>query len=321
MSEQYTYAVARVRSLETSLFSDGVIEQLINCKDERQATALLEERGWGDSQTENAEAILKREEEKIWETIRELHIDMDKFDVLSYPKWFHNLKAAIKAVGSNQEDWQYFYEDGSFGRETMLQVIKDKDYESLPAFMKEAAAQANETFLRTKDGQLCDIIIDKAALDAIYQCGQEAKEEIIGIYAETTVAVADIKIAVRSQMTKKSAGFLRRSIAHCDSLDVERLIRGAQMSKEAIIEYLSETIYKEGAQALRESASAFECWCDNQMMEILAPQKYNPFTIGPIFAYVIARENEIKTVRIILSGIRNGLLENEMRERVRRMYV
>lgn len=322
MSEQYTYAVARVRSMENSLFSDSVIEQLINCKDEGQAIAFLEEKGWGElANSSNEEDILKSEEEKTWATVKELGVPMEKFDVLSYPKWFHNVKAAIKANGTDQPNWQYFYEEIPLTKDKVMQIIKEKDYASLPEFMREAAREANETFLHTKDGQLCDIILDKATLDAIYQCGKESKEEIIETYAETTVAVANIKIAVRSQMTKKPLSFVKRSLAHCDTLNIDRLAKATQINEAAIIEYLEETIYKDGADALKESPSVFECWCDNQLIKILAPQKYNPFTIGPVFAYVIARENEIKTVRIILSGIRNQLPEEEIRERVRKMYV
>ena len=32
MSEQYTYAVARIRALEVFLFSDSTIEQLMACQ-------------------------------------------------------------------------------------------------------------------------------------------------------------------------------------------------------------------------------------------------------------------------------------------------
>ena len=70
MSEQYTYAVARIRALEVSLFSNAVIDQLIACQDYGQCLQFLEERGWGDSETSgNAEAILTREEEKISQSI------------------------------------------------------------------------------------------------------------------------------------------------------------------------------------------------------------------------------------------------------------
>ena len=40
-----------------------------------------------------------------------------------------------------------------------------------------------------------------------------------------------------------------------------------------------------------------------------------------VIAYVIARQNEIKTVRIILSGKQNELPDDSIRERVRKMYV
>ena len=42
MSEQYTYAVARIRALEVSLFSDSTIEQLIACQNYDQALQFLE---------------------------------------------------------------------------------------------------------------------------------------------------------------------------------------------------------------------------------------------------------------------------------------
>ena len=45
MSEQYTYAVARIRALEVSLFSDSTIEQLIACQNYDQALQFLEELG------------------------------------------------------------------------------------------------------------------------------------------------------------------------------------------------------------------------------------------------------------------------------------
>lgn len=63
MSEQYTYAVARIRSKEVSLFSQATIEQLVAAKSHEQCIQLLLEKGWGDSDSsiEDAEAILSRE--------------------------------------------------------------------------------------------------------------------------------------------------------------------------------------------------------------------------------------------------------------------
>ena len=322
MSEMYTYAVARIRALEVSLFSNAVIEQLIACQSYEQCIQFLAERGWGDNDTSaDAERMLKREEEKIWQVMKELSIDMKKFDVLSYPKLFHNLKAAIKEVCTEDTGRDIYYEDAAVPGKEMLEIIREKDFGRLPGIMSSVAAEAYDTLLHTRDGQLCDIMIDRAALDAIYKAGLEAEDKIIRDYAESAVAVADIKIAVRSQKTAKTIEFMKRAMAECKSISVDQLSRAALNGPEAIRDYLAGTEYAGGAEALAESPSAFERWCDNRIIQTISPQKYESFTIGPVVAYVLARQNEIKTVRIILSGKRSELPDDSIRERVREMYV
>ena len=246
---------------------------------------------------------------------------MENFDVLTYPKLFHNLKAAIKEVCTEEKNRHIFYEDVPIPGSAMMEIIKEKDFGRLPSNMQHAAEEAYESLLHTRDGQLCDVIIDKAALEAIYAAGKEAKADIIRDYAESTVGVADIKIAVRSQKTAKSIDFMKRAMAECDSINVDQLSKAALAGMDTIREYLLGTAYAQGAEALADSPSAFERWCDNRIIQTISPQKYNAFTIGPVIAYVIARQNEIKTVRIILSGKLNDLPDDSIRERVREMYV
>lgn len=232
---QYTYAVARIRAKEVSLFSQATIEQLLACKDEKQCLQFLVEKGWGEADTPmEAEAILTREKEKTWELMRELVKDMSVFDVLTYPDLFHNLKAAIKEIATEEKNPNIFYKDTAVSGEEMMEIISAKDFSRLPENMREAAKEAYETLLHTRDGQLCDIIIDRAALDAIYQAGKESKDEIIRDYAESTVAVADIKIAVRSQKTAKTMDFMKKAMAECDSVSVELLARAALSGMDAI---------------------------------------------------------------------------------------
>ena len=318
---QYTYAVARIRAMEVSLFTQATIEQLLACKSGQQCLQFLSERGWGNAEIPmDTEAILTCEREKMWEEMRGLVDDISVFDVLTYQDLFHNLKAAIKASVRDSYPDQIFIQDTAISGEEMIEIIKAKEFSELPDNMAEAAKEAYETLLHTGDGQLCDIMIDQAALKAIYAAGKESKEDIIREYAESTVAVANIKIAVRSQKTAKSIDFMEKAMADCDSLDITALAQAAIQGEEAIQGYLEKTVYVEGAQALATSPSAFECWCDNRIIQTIRPQIYNPFTIGPLAAYILARENEIKTVRIILSGKVNDMTEESIRERVREMY-
>ncbi|HHU48956.1 MAG TPA: V-type ATPase subunit, partial [Clostridiales bacterium] len=97
--------------------------------------------------------------------------------------------------------------------------------------------------------------------------------------------------------------------------------RAAASGLEDIYEYLKHTEYWEGVNELEQSLSLFERWCDDRLIQRIQPQKYNPFSIGPLAAYLLARDNEIRTVRIILLGKLNQLSNQSIRERLRIMYV
>lgn len=324
MSEtKYTYAVARIRALETALFSSAMIEQLMALKTYESCLQFLSEKGWGDVDTPlEAEAILSKEHEKAWSVVKDLLKGDEKvLNVLSFQNLYHNLKAAIKESMTSDSHGNIYFDDCAINGKEMARIVAERDWSSLPQHMRTAAAEAQETFLHTRDGQLCDAIVDRAALEAIYSEGKNAHDAIIRDYAESTVAIADIKIAVRSRLTAKSLEFMKRAMASCGSLSVDRLCAATLSGMDAICEYLEGTSYAGGAEALKESSSAFERWCDNQLIETIKPQKYNPFSAGPLVAYLLARENEIKTVRIILTAKFNELPEERIRERIREMYV
>ena len=308
----YVYAVARIRVLEKSLLSDSFIEQLVNTADVAAIKRLLTEKGW--------EEDLSLEEEKIRETVSSLGASPDTFDILNLPESYHNLKAGIKDAASERRHTGAYYEGVEPSADRIEKILDEKNWAALPEHMRKAAEETYEVFLHTLDGQLCDVMIDKACLEAVRSLGKASKEEVIRDYAETTVAVSDIKIAARCALTKKPKDFVKRAIAPCDTLDTDRLINAACESPEKLMEYLALTPYKEAGEALGASFSEFERWCDNAMIGAMKPQKVNPFSVGPLFAYVIGRRNEIKTVRIILTGKENGLSNEAIRERVRQMY-
>ena len=323
MSElNYAYAVARIRVLEKSLLSDSDIEQMTTLPDEAAVIAYLKEKGWGeDGKNESAEELLLAENAKVRQILQELKLDPEVMEVFTYQDIYHNLKAAVKEVCTQDTHPGVFVDSPDFGGERMVQIVRDKEWNALPEHMREAAAEAYETLLHTRDGQLCDIIIDKAALNAIAEAGKDAKEEVIRDYASRFVAVADIRIAARASAVGKTRDFLNRALAPSGEVGAEQLAQAASAGREAVIEYLRTTKFAEAADALDESPSSFERWCDNAIIESLMPQKYNPFSGGPVIAYYLARENEIRMARILLTAKANELPEDAIRMRARKMYV
>ena len=318
---QYVYAVARIRSKELSLLTASFIEQLLGAKSYDECIQLLEEKGWGGDEAEDAASLLALEQQKTWQLIGELTGDLSAFDVFLYANDYHNLKAAIKEARMNTEFPGIYIGQGTVDVKRIREAVRTREFADLPEAMRAPAREAYDVLLQTGDGQLCDIIIDRAALMAIYGAAKASGNDCLKLYGELTVAAADIKTAVRAARTGKSKSFLERALAPCDTLDVGRLAQAAVEGLEAIASYLELTPYGEAVEELNHSPSAFERWCDNLLIRRIHPQRFNPFGIGPLAAYILARENEIKTVRIVLSGKLNHLPEESIRERVREMYV
>jgi len=321
LAEQYTYAVARIRAKETSLLSMQDLEQVLAAKTEKEAALILADKGFDGSGTYTTpEALLTEEMDKTKKLIEELVGDVSVFDVFLYADDFHNLKAAVKtAIGSERDG--IFASGGSVDVDTIKEAVKLRDFSILPEMMRDAAEEALDVLMKTGDGQKADIIIDKACLNAIKKAGSKADNEMIKNYAELTVALSDIKIAARGAVMKKSEGFIKSALAECETVDISSLSKAASEGEEELFEYLMHTSYGGAAEALKISFSEFEKWCDNIIMTEIKKQKSNPFTIAPVAAYYLAREIEIKAVRIVLSGVINKLNDNSVRERLRDLYV
>ena len=129
------------------------------------------------------------------------------------------------------------------------------------------------------------------------------------------------KIAVRCRLTNKNRDFMLKALPNTNILNREELANAAEDSLEEIYSYISKTPLEGSIDALKTSLSSFEKWCDNYIIEKLKEQKYEHMKIGPIVAYIVARENEIKAVRLILSGKLNNIDNAIIEERLRDMYV
>src|SRR5699024_10933135 len=112
----------------------------------------------------------------------------------SCPRLYHNLKAAVKAACTGRKNLNIFYDGCPVTGEEMMQIVENKEFSRLPGNMSRTAQEALDILLHTGDGQLCDICVDKAALEAVMEAGKRSGERIIEEYADTTVAIADIKI-------------------------------------------------------------------------------------------------------------------------------
>jgi Archaeal/vacuolar-type H+-ATPase subunit C len=317
----YIYAVACIRTKEKSLLKDSDIQTISGLSTEGAVITYLIERGWGNNDTKDAEKLLAVEETKTAEVLGELGVGENIIDILMFREYFHNLKTAVKQVCTDDaDDPRAFYESSRFNGEKLKTIIRDNAFQELPSYMSKAAETAKDVMLTARDGQRCDSIVDRACLEAMISEAHKTRDSFLIDYAESKVATADIKIAVRGCSTKKSYDFILEALCPCKAFDVKKLAKAAASGKEELLGFLSHTEYSEAAEAINESFSSFEKWCDDVMIKKIMSQKTNIQSVGPVVAYYLARQNEIRMVRIILTAKANGFPDRIISERVRKMY-
>ncbi|MCF0141807.1 MAG: V-type ATPase subunit [Parasporobacterium sp.] len=319
----FTSAVAQIRAKENTLLNNQALNSLMTCTTLEECIQFLLDKGWGPTAHNTPEELITEEREKMWALIRSLCDDkqMHNFDIFRLGTDFHNLKAAIKESYVQKQMPNVYINDGTIPVEKIRKCAQDNDFSALPISMMKCAEEARELLFHTGDSQSCDCIIDRAALLAIVKAGKDSGNALIRDYAELKCAAADINIAIRACKANKDVDFLQRAFAECDSISVQKLILATRNGLDAVYEYLEGTTYADAIEAIKKSPASFDIWCDNRMMKLIKPQKYNAFTISPLCSYVLAKENELKSVKIILSGKANSLAEEKVRERIRDSYV
>lgn len=312
---------------EQGLLSAQDLEQLISANTVNEAFRYLSDKGWGspDLPPSDPDALLLYETDRTWGLIAELMDDMEPFNVFLIANDYHNLKAAIKLAFTANEDpaenARYFLQYGTVELESIVKAAKEHDFSALPKEMADAGRAAYETLAQTGIGQNSDMIIDCAALVAMHSAGQKAESQLLRKYTQLAVDGANIKAAIRCAFMGKSQEFVQRAIAPTGTLETQKLALAAAGGTQAVYAYLKTTQYAGAVDALENSMAEFERWCDNQLIQLIKPQRNNYFSIEPLAAFILGRENEIKMVRLILSAKTNHLNSDVLRERLRETYV
>lgn len=309
-STEYASAVAAVRAMECSLLTHGDIEQLIGASSVTELNAMLE-----------SKKVEHTSLDAVWEMLRSYAPESEELKILLYRNDFHNLKAALKAMISGKNGADYFIFPSNFDPGLITDALVKKDYGELPEYIGTAVEEAYDLLTKTLDGQLSDSFIDAAALKAIQSAAEKLGSDFMRKYAELTTVCADIKTAYRCSLMGKSRQFTEAALCGSTALEKDVLIRASLEGTEALLSFLESTDYSEAADKLKESPAQFEKWCDDLLMELAETARSNAFGYEPLAAYYIAKEAEIKNIRIIKVCRECGSDRGTVTERMRRLYV
>jgi len=322
---EYAYAVAYTHTLENRMLKKAAYEVLLNASSFEEALRVLSDKGYGGNakteQSPNAETLLKEELAYAWNEVRNACPKDAPFEILLYQNDFHNLKAILKAVFSGTGYKDLILEPYTISPDVIYSAVAEGKPESLTGIFKNPATEAYHILACEGDGQLAEIRLDKALFSAVSEAANQTKNGFLINWVDLNIAVMDMKIALRGAYSDKSKDFLRDSMLESKRINADCLADAAVKDVSAMLQIFTRSGFEEAAKAAKESAGAFDKWCDNELIRYLQSARYKTFGFEPILGFLIGKQFELQTVRIILFGLKNGIPAEELRERMRETYV
>lgn len=270
------------------------------------------------------EYILKEELTRFYDELFDISPSKIPIRLITLKYFYHNLKVLIKEDIGKKDLKDLYMNIGDFDlkeyRDALVKGSKKNKY-------FELIQRVEELYEEKKDPQLIDIYLDNTYFTELLELAEESQVDLFIEYAKNLIDFTNIRTLLRAKKQEKDVEFLRQII-----------IEGGNVRKETYLDLLnrevsSDTdvfkkleIYKYIKEALdsfkeRGNLSDFEREMDNYFIDLIKDVKY--ITYGPevIFANVLAKEMEIKNLRIILVSKLNGLDSEFIREKLRDTYV
>ncbi|MDQ2085126.1 V-type ATP synthase subunit C [Herbivorax sp. ANBcel31] len=327
----YIYVVSRIRAIEKKLLSNLKFDRMVDSKTPDEALKTLLEADYGlKTDVKSAlqyEELLKEEYNKVYQLLSELAPEPDIINMFLMSNDYHNIKVFLKSEFSGQESTDIIVEPGSIPVKTLEIMIQDRNLSDMSSVMRNAVEDCIETFGKTKNPQIIDLIMDKAQYTHMKELAEASGSEFINDLIVIMIDICNLRIFLRIKNLKKTWDFLQKILIPGGEIDTKVFVENLDGTLENFLEALRYTRYGDFLEEsidggdFSKNLTKFEKLCDNFIISFVKKAKFLSFGIEPLIGYLIAKETEIKNARIIMVGKINDIPNEKIRERLREAYV
>lgn len=266
--------------------------------------------------------IIEKRVAEAFDTVCETVTDGSVFDALRYPYDCMNLKAVIKcSVRAGFRAAEFLSEIGTVSPQKAEEALREGDFSPYPSHMAAAAKQALEVYPKTSDPSVIDALLDRACFLDMKDAAEDSQIPELLEYVRRKIDVLNVVMYVR--FLKNAGGDWERSYLSGGSVSAEALAAlsaaGAPLAKDVFHGTLLEDAAEEIVSS--EEPAALERILDFYEMKRILPYQNAYFGAARLVGYLLAYEAEAKNLRIILAGRIAGVAGEQIRERLRGIYV
>ena len=314
---QYAFQTAQVRALETQMLTRAVLLDMTNAQNFDQAADLLSGTDYalpqGAKDITQAEKILQQRRTAVRELFSDLMLDESIVQLFKARDDFANLRLALRRSLTEKPIGTDYSPDGNIPPEQLEQLLSEQGEFSSRAsteYVQQAVEQAILAYYQDKDIRQIDYQIDS------FQAGYNLKTAcrlnsvfLLSLF-RTQIDLANIRTMFRLKFTDSEE---RKVFLTGGFIESERFKNGLEHGYEALGQLFFATPYNRiveiGAHYLASNKSFLRV--EQQCEEYLTGFLKSSFVITagpqPVIAFLLLKENEIRTARLILTAKKNFL--------------
>lgn len=296
----YVQTAARVKVEEKKLLNMAKLNRMIDSDDAKDILKILSETDYSKSMIgvvteQDFYKILQNESEKVYTLARELVKDCtDCVKILELKNIFQNLKFTLK------------------------KSIKEKNTSEIDEEYLEEYTLASKEYEKTNDVQLAMILLDRLYFKKLKSLCCKLNLEILNDYYNLALRSYNLLTFLRLKNQKRTYKYAQNCL-----IDDENLLKIYNEESNYIqtLEKYFDDKHLWATYAKTKSISSIEKELDNLNVKLIKKYKNINYGIEPVVTYVLAKEYEMKAIRLIMTGKINKIPNDVIRERLREIYV
>lgn len=327
----YQYPCAVIRGNELTLLGMADLHKVVEAGTVQAAMHLLHDFGYGDGKEllhpRAFEEALKAEQARVADLVLSITPEKAELEFLQYPADYHNAKVILKAEALDIDPASYFVSGGRVDGETLAMMVKERNFMFTPEKLRDAILETFEAYAKSKDPQEIDVLLDKACYKEMLDDAKAAGNDFVTGYVKLLIDILNVQTFVRVKQIGKAVSFLEKVFLEGGNVELSTLTElygegYPQIGEKLDLYGFGEVMTRGAAEAADGGSYALmEKLCDDLRVRYVQGAKYITAGIEPIAAFYVAKELELKNLRMVLTGKLVGIAEETLKERLRETYV
>ncbi|MBU7024108.1 MAG: V-type ATP synthase subunit C [Theionarchaea archaeon] len=309
IGSKYAYSFGRVKALEAALLDKAQFKRMAEAPTAAEAAKILSETAYADIEgvdIPTMERVLQEELRRVYDLAQHISPRREITDVLQMKYDFHNAKVILKAEVASREP-AYLVPLGTVEIENLKKAFKER-IKDLPHPLARAVEKARSKYEETGDTQVIDFVMDSEYVQTLLEYSEDYP--FLREFFQMKIDLENIRSFVRCQ--KFGVDFAKVYLEG-GTIDLKTFETSRGESLETLSHVVQTRNYshvvEEGLKQYEETQrlTLYEKLAEDFLIEYVKRAKMVTLGIEPLLGYILAKEREVKQIRLILLGKLKGV--------------